>query len=139
MGTIAGIFRETTIPVLEHVVSFTQTRHAVLAGNIANLDTPGYRARDLDREGFQAHLQAAIDERHRPPGRGATSPGAARGVSQTGRTLRNTETILRHDDANVSLEHEVAEMVKNQREHNLGLAVMVSQFRLLQTAISERV
>jgi len=30
-------------------------------------------------------------------------------------------------------------MVKNQMQHNLALAIMSSQFRLLETAISERV
>jgi len=30
-------------------------------------------------------------------------------------------------------------MVKNQMQHNLALAIMTSQMRLLQTAISERV
>jgi flagellar basal body rod protein FlgB len=38
----------------------------------------------------------------------------------------------------VSIERQVAEITKNQTEHNLALAVMNSQFRLLQVAISER-
>ena len=42
-----GIFQSTTIPVLEQVVNFTEARHTVLAGNLANLHTPGYQARDL--------------------------------------------------------------------------------------------
>ena len=139
MATIANIFRETTVPLLATVVNFSQTRHGVLAGNIANLDTPGYRVRDLDREGFQAQLKSAIEERQRPPGQGSPGLAAPRGAPFQGEVLRNPRTILRHDDANVSLEYEVAEMVKNQMEHNLGVALMVSQFRLLQTAISERV
>ena len=36
-------FDNTTIPVLQEVASFTQARHNVFAGNIANSDTPGYR------------------------------------------------------------------------------------------------
>ena len=35
------------------------SRHTVLAENVANAETPGYRARDLD---FQHVLQAAFDE-----------------------------------------------------------------------------
>ena len=41
------IFGSTSIPILEQVVNFAEARHHVLAGNIANLDTPGYRVRDL--------------------------------------------------------------------------------------------
>ena len=53
-----------TIPVLEQLVQFTQARHEVLAGNIANLGTPGYVARDLSVADFQARLQDAIEARH---------------------------------------------------------------------------
>jgi flagellar basal-body rod protein FlgB len=47
--------------------------------------------------------------------------------------------ILRHDDSNVSLEQQVAEMSKNQAQHNLALTILTNQYRLLQTAISERI
>ena len=47
---INKMFDSTTIPVLEQVINFSQARHAVLAGTIANMDTPGYRVRDLSPE-----------------------------------------------------------------------------------------
>ena len=37
------LFESSTLPMLEQVVNFTEARHGVLAGNMANLDTPGYR------------------------------------------------------------------------------------------------
>lgn len=40
-------------PALEHLergLAFAARRHQVLTENIANLDTPGYRARDLVRD-----------------------------------------------------------------------------------------
>ncbi len=51
-----GIFNTTTIPALEQTLSFSQKRHELLAGNLANLDTPGYRAKDLDVGDFQNAL-----------------------------------------------------------------------------------
>ncbi len=62
-----GLFQSTTVPILEQVVSFSQARHTVLAGNIANMDTPGYRVRDLSVEDFQSRLREAIETRHDPP------------------------------------------------------------------------
>ncbi len=176
-----AIFENTTIPILEQVVYFTQARHHVLAGNIANLDTPGYRVRDLSVNDFRRQLRKAIEQRHRAariePQPQMVSPGdlayllsaqlggeergdtiALRGSSQamgpsvTGSStpkepfrpavadiVEKPKTILYHDDSNVGLEHQVTEMVKNQMEHNLALAIMTSQFRILQAAISERV
>ena len=136
-----GIFQSTTIPILQQVVDFTQARHVVLAGNIANLDTPGYRVRDLPVDEFQKSLQEAIDERHKPKPQGPVSPGelARSGPPRLAEVARNTKTILYHDQSNVGLEFQVTEMVKNQLMHNTALAIMASQFRLLQAAISERV
>ena len=64
---LSSLFQSSTIPVLEQVVNFTEARHGVLAGNIANLDTPGYRTRDLSPALFQERLKEAIETRHQPP------------------------------------------------------------------------
>ena len=61
-----SMFQSTTIPVLEQVVNFSQARQNVLAGNIANLDTPGYRTRDLSVGDFHARLRQAIETRKQP-------------------------------------------------------------------------
>ena len=47
--------------------------------------------------------------------------------------------VLYHDGTDVSLENQANEMAKNQMLHNLAITIMTSQFRVLQTAISERV
>jgi flagellar basal-body rod protein FlgB len=136
------LFESTTVPVLEQVVGFTQARHAVLAGNVANADTPGYRVRDLSVGTFHKELKQAIAARREPRGVAAGSES----LSQTYRqrdaamddvraTLRN---ILYHDDSNVSLEQQVNELNKNKTQHDLAIAVLRSQFDLLRAAISER-
>jgi len=60
---LSSLFDSSTIPVLEQVVNFTQARHGILAGNIANLDTPGYKTRDLSPVEFQNRLKEAIETR----------------------------------------------------------------------------
>ncbi|NUQ62429.1 MAG: flagellar basal body rod protein FlgB [Pirellulales bacterium] len=133
------ILNATTIPVLEQVVAFSQARHNVLAGNIANLDTPGYKVRDLSTEDFQSRLRSAMEARRRPAA--AMSPGEP-GFGQNANVAevaRESQTILRHDEVNVGVERQVTEMAKNQIQHNLALTIMTAQFRLLNAAISERV
>ena len=56
-----GIFTTTTIPALEQTLSFTQKRHELLAGNLANIDTLGCRPRDLGVGDFQNALAESID------------------------------------------------------------------------------
>jgi len=137
---LENLIGSTSIPLLEQVMNFSQSRHAVLAGNIANLDTPGYHARDLSVEDFQRRLKEAIQSQRQPPA--GSSPGEMAiqlGRQKMAEVSKDPKTILRHDDGNVSMEQQVTEMVKNQMQHNLALAIMKSQFQLLQVAISERV
>jgi flagellar basal-body rod protein FlgB len=137
---IGSAFNSTSLGVLEQAMQFAQARHAVLAGNIANLDTPGYRVRDLSVETFQNRLKEAIAARdkasHAPPGgsSGPLEPDAA-----MRRVRQSLKSILYHDQSDVGIEEQVAELSKNQMMHNMAVSIMSSQFRLLQAAISERV
>src|SRR5262249_431995 len=136
---VPNLFGSTTIPALAEVLNFAQARHTVLAGNIANVNTPGYRLRDLSQTDFQEKLKEALAA-SRVAGR-PLSPGLA--YSEPGDSMRQVRASLQnlvyHDDPNIDLEKQVAEMTKNHLLHNFALTVMTDQFQLLQTAISERV
>lgn len=136
----SSLFQSSTIPLLAQVVDFAQSRHEVLAGNIANYQTPGYRTRDLSLDVFQAKLRDAIDARDsRGESLGAASPSRLGDNRPFAKVKESLNSILYHDDTNVSLERQVVEVIKNQGMHNMALTIMRSQFRLLQVAISERV
>jgi flagellar basal-body rod protein FlgB len=136
----ANLFDSTSIPVLQEVVNFSQARHTVLAANIANMDTPGYKVRDLSQEDFQARLHQAIQQRRQPVTSYPVSPGemGLASAEPLAEVAKNSKTILHHDQSNVSIENQVTEMAKNQMQHNLALTIMVDQFHLLETAISEK-
>ena len=111
-----------------------------LVGNLANQNVPGYRVRDLSVDTFQTRLKEAMEAaktRAEPISPGlATSTDSTDGMRQVRETLQN---ILYHDDTNVSLEHQVAEINKNQVMHNVAITILSQQFRLLQAAVTERV
>ena len=134
---IESLFSSTAIPVMEHVAQFAQARHEVLAGNVANIDTPGYRTRDLSVDQFQGRLKRAISERDKSPGHTDLMSATQRNGSFSD-VKEGLNAILHHDDSNVGVEQQVTEMVKNQQQHNLAMSVLTNQFRLLQVAISER-
>lgn len=137
---LPNVFGSTNIPVLQEVLQFSQARHSVLVGNLANVNTPGYRTRDLSLGNFQARLKDAIEASERS-GSANQSPGVLTTDPQDPmREVRDTMTnLLYHDDTNIDLEKQVAEITKNQYMHNLALTVITDQIQLLQTAISERV
>ena len=135
-----AIFNGTTIPVLEQVVNFNEARQALLAGNIANCDTPLYQARDLDVGKFKHKLTQACERRHRPPGPfGPEWPLKYGTASAVGDEWPVDNPILYQDLNNVGMEMQVTEMAKNNMEFNTAVSIMRHQMMLLQTAISERV
>ena len=134
-----GLINNSTIPYLSEAVNFAQVRHNVLVGNVANLDTPGYKTRDLSVETFQERLADVIkarDQKHESLGGPLFSSDESGPMRHVRDSLIST---LRHDDVNVGLEQQVLEISKNQYMHNLAITIMTNQFHLLQAMISERV
>jgi flagellar basal-body rod protein FlgB len=134
-----GFLSSSTIPVLQDVISFAQDRHKILVGNVANMDTPGYRVRDLSVESFEESLKTAIairNERHDPISPGMLVGRRGDALSDASDSMR---TILFHDDSDVGMEQQVLAISKNQFMHNMAISLMNTQFRMLQMAISERV
>jgi flagellar basal-body rod protein FlgB len=73
------LIQQTSIPLLEKMAAFTERRQEILAENLANLDTPGYKMRDLPQQKFQQALAAAIRIRSQPtsPASGSESQNPA--------------------------------------------------------------
>ena len=132
----SSLVNSTPLNILEKVAIFTESRHEVLAGNVANLDTPGYKARDLSLENFQEKLRAVIDAQQSPISPGMGRPSAERAMDEVDAAMK---AITRHDGGNVAMEQQVAEITKNQFMHNLAISILSTQYRMLETAISERV
>ncbi len=133
------IFKSTTVPVLQEVIGFAQARHEVLAGNVANINTPGYEVRDLSVETFHDRLRDAI-ELQDETGVGMTPGEVHKQRDKAMQAVRDTtRDVLHHDGTDIGLEQQVLEISKNQYMHNMAISIMSTQFRMLQTAISERV
>jgi flagellar basal-body rod protein FlgB len=113
--------------VLDRVIRFTESRHKLLANNIANIDTPGYKMKDLSVKQFQSDLQEAIDRNQLSPE--AASPEAA------GKT-DYSQYLLFHDQNNRSIEKQVSTITENTILHNTAVELLRSQYSLLAKAIS---
>jgi flagellar basal-body rod protein FlgB len=150
---IDSIFSNPTLRSLQQSVEFTERRHSILAGNIANMDTPGYKTRDLSVDNFQQSLKSLISAEGETGSNSmsrlaALSPGNPK-YSQYGETadISNKQAIeqvrdsmkqvVYQDGSDDSLEMQVTQIAKNQSMHSMAIALMKSQFKMLQMAISE--
>ncbi len=105
--------------MLGHFLDVTAFRHGVIAGNMANVDTPNYRTVDID---FRSELQRAYNEE-----------GQA-----TGPVKKDVPGLIeRPDGNNVSLDRESLVLAQNQLQFRAGVALLRSEIRRIQSAISE--
>ena len=116
-----GFIDTPMLQTLTRALDLTALRQRVVSENIANIDTPGYRTRDID---FAAEFKRALNQ---------DEPDAA-SVPVAVHTLRGLRQ--RPDGNNVSIDRESLLMAQNQFQFQTGVAVLRSEFSRLQMAIS---
>lgn len=139
------MFERGSIPVLENVVHFTTARHRAILSNIANVNTPSYKAIDVPEEEFRKALLDAIEEsRERPvptfdfQGTNRIRPKAGGGLEID--FVEATDVgILTHSENNVDIDKQMALMVENTQMHNMAATLLAQQFNMLRMAISGRI
>src|SRR4051812_29121599 len=104
---IDRLLNEGNAPLLEQMLKFTAQRHKLLTENVANIDTPGYRQKDLSMQHFQAMLRQRVDERSSSP------PGAVGFDDLSANVESPTRNILFHDGNNRSIEQLMSDSAKN--------------------------
>lgn len=131
---------QSAVGALTQTLQFTERRHELISSNVANMDTPDYKTRDLDVKSFQAELREAVEN---PISKANTSPGELAALGDEPDVWKKardvSKQILYHDGHDVSIEEQVTEAAKNQSMHNTAVALLKAQFRTLQMAITENV
>lgn len=113
-------------------------RQELLASNIANADTPHFKARDID---FKDALGAALaGRRSGDVGMTATAPrhlGGAAGSSFAGAVKYRTEFQPSVDGNTVNMDIERSAFAENSLRMEAALTFINSDFKTLQLAMSQ--
>ncbi|UAB89060.1 FlgB family protein [Ruegeria sp. SCSIO 43209] len=105
-------------------------RQAVVARNMANADTPGYKPRDIEA------FQTAFENTSREVAMTATRTGHLNGDVRA--QLWAEFTVAASSDPNgngVSLEEEMLKAVEVKRQHDRALAIYKSSIGVLRTSL----
>lgn len=128
-------------PALVKTIAFTQARLKMIADNVANSETPGYRTKRLDQKAFQSALRDALDVRKEHPGSAfavnvdgqvATDAG---GFLEVTPTLAPVESLLFHDGTNQSIEREMVDLAETNMVHEFATSVLAGYFDGYRKAI----
>ncbi|MES0371701.1 MAG: flagellar basal body rod protein FlgB [Mariprofundaceae bacterium] len=114
---------------LEAAASARERMQTVHAGNIANADTPNFKA---DRRTFADFLAAKQTES------GLTSTNASHMDSMSGSSLKKSvSTVQRMDGNTVDIQQEMANLAENQMMHELSLKLLKGRISGLANVIKE--
>jgi len=105
---------------LERVLDRGAFRHQLITSNLANVDTPGYRTRDIRT--FVGEIQQAM-------------AGEEPLLTPVAREMRGL--LERPDGNNVSVERESLLLAENQLQFQVAVQFLRAEFRRLSEAINE--
>ena len=126
---MSRILNSTSMSLLEKGLDAVWLRQQVIANNIANAATPGYKSQRLE---FESLLEEKITQ--------AGSDDAARrdAISETQpQIVRNENTITQEDGNNVDLDYENIEMARAQMQYAYMTSSINSQINRLKYVITE--
>lgn len=121
----------------ESVLNLRSQRQTVLASNIANADTPNYKARDID---FAAALQGAMGKGGPPLKATAAkhfpAPQQSAGVLPDGTPLQYRGVVQGAVDGNtVDMDVERNQFADNALRYEAGITLINAQIKGLMAAI----
>jgi flagellar basal-body rod protein FlgB len=123
--------------MLQKGVNAAWERNAVIRHNIANVETPNFKASDVE---FESIMARALDgrafrgvrthPRHIPIGSGNIE-------NVTHRIVQRQNTTMRIDGNNVDVENENVMLAQNSLQHSALIEAMNGEIRRLRMAITE--
>lgn len=120
-----------TIQSLEHGLNFSATKGKAIAQNIANIDTPNYKAKDVSFKDVFANVKSNNLEAYRTE---------SRHMEFKSRTLQPgvfsySNFSYRHDGNGVDMDKEQANLASNQIYYNAVVDRINGKFSTLQNVI----
>lgn len=112
------------------LAAYSADRTSLIARNVANADTPGYRARDLPK---------FADQMDRAPAMRVTRPGHIRPEGAMG-NLRPMERggEMSPNGNDVSLENEMMEAASARQTHEMAISVYSSVRSMMSSALGRQ-
>ena len=117
-----GIDKSATL--LEKMLDVSSIRHKVIANNIANVNTPGYKKMEVS---FADQLEKAVNESSMNKF-DTLQPKIVISKEDTSETVRN-------DGNNVDMDKEVSSLVKNTLSYSIYTQLLAKKYEGIKSAI----
>ena len=141
---LSSLTNRGATPALIQTLTYSETRLQMIAENVANMQTPGYRAKQLDVRGFQKALREALDEKGSNPHKTLEVKvtdevrTVASGSLQVRPSTLPSEHMLLHDGTNLSLERQMSQLAETGMIYEFATVALNGNFDGLRKAIRGR-
>lgn len=125
----------------QQALSLMNKRQDILASNIANADTPGYLARDID---FSQQLKSAINQEKSHNGPLSLTLTSGKHIPATAPAIADEQLLYRIPDQpsadgnTVDMDRERVNFADNNVKYQSSLAIMSSQIKNMMSAINQQ-
>lgn len=142
---IEGLIQRETAPLLESAMSFAFQRHLNIMNNIANVETPYYKRKVMPEASFKKAMENALEDRYKHHWNEFT-PRPEHDVDFYLNHLPRARSFEgkewgpeRHDENNVVIEKEMADLAKNSAYMEALQQLFKSKTNGLKSALRDRV
>jgi len=127
---------DRTIGLLTKSLDVRAAEQRAIVSNIANSETPGYRARDVN---FKAAMEGAMGDTRAELHLAGTHPAHFSGMAAEQKlvTVERPVKDVGFDANTVDIEEEMGRMSGNYMAYNLSARMLRKKFSILMTAIKE--
>ena len=123
-----SIVFDKTIRMIEDRLSLNSMNQKVISGNLANIDTPGYKAKELS---FETALRETLEEQVLHMVR---SNGRHLAPDNPAEAMQNPEVV---ETGSVDLDTEMVNLTKNSLEYQFMVGMLNKKFSMIKNAIME--
>lgn len=121
-----------TISTLENSLNYSSTKQKVIAENIANVDTPNFKAKNVS---FKSTMQIALDQTAEAK-KTSTRHLDFKGITMSNIAITTDRTTSYHNNGNnVDMDKEMSDLAANQIYYNALIDRISGKFQSLQSVI----
>jgi flagellar basal-body rod protein FlgB len=127
-GIMSNIVFDQTLRMIEDRLNLNSMNQKLISGNLANLDTPGYQAKELS---FESALRESLEEQILHMVR---SNDHHMSLDDPAQQMESREVV---ETGPVDLDTQMVNLTKNSIEYQHMIGMLNKKFTMLKTAITD--
>ena len=129
------LFDGVGVPTYQKFLDLASIRHKLISGNVANISTPGYKARDID---FDSEFERATKSGSNLAGTITNKAHIPTGNHEARAPKPIVSRIKDGDMNSVDIDKEISNLAQNELRYTVGATMLQRKFEGLRKVIQSK-